>query len=253
MADDALSSNVARACEICGNSSGLKQCSRCKLAVYCSREHQAKHWPIHKQACKSKRVEPTVPGTTVESKTPENRKILVEPIESDTVNCDRLNTQHNKNDSTSLDKKDSVSDKNSFFEFDSRPFKSAQFDTPPSYDKEDIATFIITSLHFQGYCVVDGIFKKEDLDKVVKEFSIADDKGMMKSGQLAGGRTSGDEDLKVTKSGIRSDKIAWVDGTESDVIPATCEVLRTVDDITARFNQYLLGEYLIKGRTKVSE
>merc|ERR1712238_37365 len=28
-----------------------KKCSRCQLSYYCSKNHQAKHWPIHKLFC----------------------------------------------------------------------------------------------------------------------------------------------------------------------------------------------------------
>ena len=30
---------------------GLKKCSRCSIAMYCSRECQAEHWRIHRTAC----------------------------------------------------------------------------------------------------------------------------------------------------------------------------------------------------------
>ncbi|KAG2144328.1 hypothetical protein DEU56DRAFT_791259 [Suillus clintonianus] len=37
----------------CGTSrtSKLLQCSRCKTAVYCDRDHQKKSWPVHKTTC----------------------------------------------------------------------------------------------------------------------------------------------------------------------------------------------------------
>ena len=30
---------------------GLKKCTKCRVAMYCSRECQAKHWPVHKSGC----------------------------------------------------------------------------------------------------------------------------------------------------------------------------------------------------------
>lgn len=33
-------------------SGGLKKCTRCNLALYCSRECQTKHWRLHKAGCK---------------------------------------------------------------------------------------------------------------------------------------------------------------------------------------------------------
>jgi len=31
-------------------------CTRCKVAKYCSREHQAEHWKAHKRECKKRKV-----------------------------------------------------------------------------------------------------------------------------------------------------------------------------------------------------
>ncbi|GFH61733.1 hypothetical protein CTEN210_18209 [Chaetoceros tenuissimus] len=36
----------------CSNTENLQQCSRCKVAVYCSVECQRKHWPEHRSICK---------------------------------------------------------------------------------------------------------------------------------------------------------------------------------------------------------
>jgi len=38
----------------------FKRCAACKGAVYCCREHQVEHWPVHKAACKAARK----PATT---------------------------------------------------------------------------------------------------------------------------------------------------------------------------------------------
>lgn len=44
----------------CNNLAGLtetscakKLCTDCKVARYCCKEHQLRHWPAHKQACKA--------------------------------------------------------------------------------------------------------------------------------------------------------------------------------------------------------
>lgn len=44
--------------------SGVYQCSRCKVAKYCSPEHQKQHWKSHKIACK-KCNEPDASATIV--------------------------------------------------------------------------------------------------------------------------------------------------------------------------------------------
>ncbi|CAE8615925.1 unnamed protein product [Polarella glacialis] len=40
-------------CAVCGISVGLQKCDRCRLAWYCSREHQKQDWPEHRSTCKS--------------------------------------------------------------------------------------------------------------------------------------------------------------------------------------------------------
>ena len=39
-------------CELCGQKDNLKVCARCRSVSYCSRDHQVKHWPIHKVTCR---------------------------------------------------------------------------------------------------------------------------------------------------------------------------------------------------------
>jgi hypothetical protein len=48
---DGLFVKVGHACPICLRSKNLQVCGRCREAHYCSREHQVKHWPIHKSHC----------------------------------------------------------------------------------------------------------------------------------------------------------------------------------------------------------
>ena len=35
----------------CGDSSAKKQCIKCRVAVYCSKECQVAAWPVHKMNC----------------------------------------------------------------------------------------------------------------------------------------------------------------------------------------------------------
>lgn len=39
-------------CLICQTTEKLQKCTKCKMAFYCSREHQLNHWPTHKLHCK---------------------------------------------------------------------------------------------------------------------------------------------------------------------------------------------------------
>src|SRR5437763_9025352 len=38
-------------CGFCNNTKSLLRCSRCKVMLYCNREHQAAHHNAHKSAC----------------------------------------------------------------------------------------------------------------------------------------------------------------------------------------------------------
>ncbi|XP_035772758.1 uncharacterized protein LOC118456264 [Anopheles albimanus] len=40
-------------CRICGVSEGLRRCSRCQIAYYCSVDHQRIDWKLHKLECRS--------------------------------------------------------------------------------------------------------------------------------------------------------------------------------------------------------
>ncbi len=46
--------------------SQFKLCGACKTVVYCSKEHQAAHWPAHKQACKAARKAAEQPGDSTQ-------------------------------------------------------------------------------------------------------------------------------------------------------------------------------------------
>lgn len=43
--------NTISGCCFCGKKTGLKKCSGCNMAPYCSRECQKAHWGAHKQQC----------------------------------------------------------------------------------------------------------------------------------------------------------------------------------------------------------
>ncbi|MCJ1465302.1 hypothetical protein MMC07_003919 [Pseudocyphellaria aurata] len=40
-------------CQLCSTSENLLRCSKCKVARYCSRNHQLSDWPQHRSACKA--------------------------------------------------------------------------------------------------------------------------------------------------------------------------------------------------------
>ncbi|XP_026286214.1 egl nine homolog 1 isoform X1 [Frankliniella occidentalis] len=44
--------NSSACCEFCGSVNNLLRCGRCRSVVYCSKDHQLKHWKKHKSVCK---------------------------------------------------------------------------------------------------------------------------------------------------------------------------------------------------------
>jgi hypothetical protein len=48
--DAMTEAEVAKACGWCGEV-GASRCSKCHEMWYCCREHQAKHWGLHKLVC----------------------------------------------------------------------------------------------------------------------------------------------------------------------------------------------------------
>ncbi|KAL5477406.1 hypothetical protein EMCRGX_G024202 [Ephydatia muelleri] len=44
---------VCAYCDAIANKEPYKKCAKCKLAAYCSKDCQKKHWPVHKTVCKS--------------------------------------------------------------------------------------------------------------------------------------------------------------------------------------------------------
>lgn len=53
---DATNPHMPNGCAVCGvhlqpDGTKLFRCSRCKSVQYCSKEHQKKHWKLHKMMC----------------------------------------------------------------------------------------------------------------------------------------------------------------------------------------------------------
>lgn len=40
-------------CKVCGETENTKRCARCKVVVYCGKEHQKADWKVHKKICAS--------------------------------------------------------------------------------------------------------------------------------------------------------------------------------------------------------
>ncbi|XP_059148010.1 uncharacterized protein LOC131935563 [Physella acuta] len=128
--------------------------------------------------------------------------------------------------------------------FDTGPFIEPTFNRPSSFQHKELAQFICSELIGSGYCVVDGLFDNELIDGMLSEAQGLN----YKTGELGGGRSSGDDTKKVVNTNIRSDKIKWIEGNEKE-LPNAMKVLNTMDSITSFFS-FHLENCFIQGRTK---
>jgi hypothetical protein len=49
--EDLVATCDLQECEISSHTTSLATCATCGVVHYCSKEHQKKHWPMHKQRC----------------------------------------------------------------------------------------------------------------------------------------------------------------------------------------------------------
>lgn len=116
---------------------------------------------------------------------------------------------------------------------------------------EEMCRNIIQDMSDYGLCVLDNFLGQEEGNRVLAEVLNIKSKGALRDGQLVSPRGKATEDLKT----IRSDKICWVHGKEPE-----CEhigyLIGKVDTLVTKANKMAkngkLGQYNIKGRTKVS-
>jgi len=58
MSIDNSRSGTSRYCLYCLKTvEGSMRCSKCRTALYCNRECQLKHWPVHKNSCQDSNAE----------------------------------------------------------------------------------------------------------------------------------------------------------------------------------------------------
>ncbi|XP_048734188.1 egl nine homolog 1-like [Ostrea edulis] len=265
--------NSDHACVVCGSKENLKRCTRCKGAVYCCRQHQIQDWPSHKTTCSPNQngaVGDQANTCTLDENNDSKIKNTTNANESDVVEFDgrpnttnanerdvvefdgRPNTTNaNERDVVEFDGRPNTTNANErdVVEFDGRPFKETNFKKPTSFEVSNLAEFVIQYINKNNFCVVDGIFSDTHLQRALSEINSLNSDGCLKLGRLSGGRTSGQEALKVTKTEIRSDTIYWAEGTESRH-PNINKVVQKMDAIICSLNNHFQGKYFINGRTK---
>lgn len=266
-------------CSVCGSSEHLLRCARCRTVYYCSKEHQRKDWKRHKVLCKQPDCA-SAPSTSssVEQKyghTYSNESELnILPLEGsseseilsaagevlgETIN-QVLNNNIDEKTSTEKSLKCAKTAMPIVGENIVKPQKGLKYfpevtlgSSAPHFEPniDEMCRNIIQDMSDYGLCVLDNFLGDEEGNRVLAEVLNIQRKGALRDGQLVSPRGKATEDLKT----IRSDKICWVHGKEPD-----CEhigyLIGKVDTIVTKANKMAkngkLGQYNIKGRTKVS-
>ncbi|XP_069118295.1 egl nine homolog 1-like isoform X2 [Argopecten irradians] len=302
MADDAKSVPFVLKCNVCGSSSSLKRCSRCKQVVYCSREHQLKDWSAHKLSCqvtlgqnrpKSNMCEVITLSSCRHAQSTRSINDEIGPTnetpqhpwhQQHNVNEDETSSITNPNEKYNVETSRNVdnntmcqgnkdvrikTDKETRFAlesnrtkheddilceytpFDKRPLIERHFGKPKSKNIRNLAMFVMDNLNNNNFCVVDSLFEDHHLDRVLAEIKSLDAKSQLKTGKLAGGRTSDDNNQKELRAEIRSDRMAWVDRNQED-IPQIGRAVERLDSIMTDLNSLFEDkDCFINSRTKV--
>jgi len=279
MADVNKRSTGIPSCAVCGITGHLKRCSRCRNTFYCTREHQLKDWNVHKHSCSKQMIGEN--GNQERSVSDNKGQKITNPL-SNLENIPLDQSNGNESDFSKNVGIDKVPKKTTIveptresskisavtklpveqpltkyneqgeIEFDARPLKLIEFSKPTSYSTSDIADYVAKNLKEDGYCIVDGILDDVQCGNVTKEVKLMDITGLLKEGKLAGGKTSGVDSEKVVNKNIRSDKVAWLQGTETEKYPAVCQLItETMDDIVYGMRKHFGEKFLLNGRTKV--
>ncbi|KAL4238082.1 hypothetical protein ACF0H5_002794 [Mactra antiquata] len=247
-------------CSVCNSQNNLKRCGICKCTYYCSREHQMKDWNNHKLHCKqlAKQTCSDVRKTTIISDNTrtdgssstdvaDESKKSESPDSDDSVNKCVIKSA-NFSEKAGHSKLEAETDDG--LPFDMRPYKEQQFiQVPCGLSAVDAAKTAVDKMNEQGYCVLDGLFRKSLINKALADIKKAAAADSFSRGKLEGGVTSGDVDKQVVNSGIRSDKIMWIEGTEEN-LPGLNNIVSKMDEILWEFNRFLKNKYFINGRTK---
>lgn len=283
---NAHSDALRPSCIVCGFSDNLLRCARCKVTLYCSKEHQKKDWKKHKVNCNnfttnSGSVPSSSTGTSSASASVEQKyghtyhsnNLSSLPVEGSSESeilsaaGETLTPINNNFEEKSSTEKALISVKLAM------PIASENIVQPKPkglkyypevalnnstapflHDiqddvQEEMCKNVIQDLSQYGLCVLDNFLGSELGSKVLEEVLHIKNEGALRDGQLVSTKGKAQKDLKT----IRSDKICWVDGKEHN-----CKhigyLIRKVDTLITRANKMLnngkLGQYNINGRTK---
>ncbi|XP_050293977.1 egl nine homolog 1-like isoform X2 [Anthonomus grandis grandis] len=264
-------------CFVCGATSNLQRCSKCRGIYYCSKDHQKKDWKRHKQSCKETEAT-NCNASSFEQKFGRSYNNQLDPAtftsegssESEILSAagellgGTLSPVLNNNIEEVVSKEKALEVVQSSVPIslnmvqpktkNSKYFPAVTLIAPIDHHIKDekiesMCQNIIEDLSTYGVCVLDKFLGDEEGSQILAEVLNIKEKGALRDGQLVSTKGKGKEELKT----IRSDQICWVHGKEKE-----CEhigyLIGRVDALITRANRMVnngkLGQYNITGRTK---
>lgn len=267
-------------CKVCSSTKNLLRCARCKITLYCSKEHQKLDWKRHKMYCKQDdckyannrlNVNNTTNQLPVEGSS--KRELLIANSEhffiepqKPTINTDKTlvcakTAMPITSENIVHPRKSSVKDFTEVALKSSLPTTSGgqtgealflqnlqiQHDIP-----EYMYESVIKDLNDYGVCVVEHFLDYELAKCVLDEVLLMHSKGIFRDGQLVTTKcNSNKSDLKI----IRGDQVCWVDGNEgycNNIHHLISKVDLLIMTVNRMVNNGKLGQYIINSRTKVT-
>lgn len=261
-------------CPVCASTQNLLRCARCKIVVYCSKEHQKLDWKRHKSYCKyannrhnnsNLTQQLPVEGSSEREILIANTEDLFTEPQKPTIKTDKTlvcakTAMPISSENIVHPRKSSVKD---FTEVELKrvptttgePFGEAPFHHNIQIQDdilEEMCQNVVKDLTDYGLCVLDNFLGLEKGKSVLDEVISMNTQGVFRDGQLVTTKSNSNKsDLKT----IRGDQICWVDGKETHC-RSIGDLITKVDLLIMRANRMVnngkLDQYIINGRTKVS-
>ncbi|XP_046434845.1 egl nine homolog 1 [Neodiprion fabricii] len=275
---------TAQVCAVCKRSDKILRCARCKVTVYCSKEHQRDDWKRHKPSCAPKQTssgpEPNLKTSGspdslpnyFSRRPPEPQDPAIAAEQLLVAEASPINQKGSSEDTIlgaraellnpALEGSEILRDMPTPQHYGLRNFPEVSLGgkngalpiSPLSKQIDDrvidhFSRVVVKDMNKWGVCAMNDFLGPAKgslvLDEVLNMYSA----GLFRDGQLVSQR-GGAGDLRRA---IRGDQITWLDGKEKEC-PNIGLLISQVDAIILRANKMLsngkMGQYTINGRTK---
>ena len=168
------------------------KCSSCRQEYYCGRKHQKAHWTIHRPHCEIHRVSKA--QTSLKKATKRSKKQFKLPVCSS----------------------------NYLYVLDRREYSSL----------EEFSTRIVSSLKHVGFCVIENLLQKRNVDSCYREVqSLYSEPGRFGPGLVHIPPSV----ARLRDEDIRGDKVTWLGDNEKGV-PAISSLVKKMDELARGCN-----------------